>query len=1320
MKKIKAMTDVLKYKRKTFLFVFLAIALVLATWYKLKIQGITLTEDISYEEVLICESADEAHVHSSECYKKVAVISSDNQNEINNTMENKTLNTTETIKSKNSQKKEEANLEETTENNKETNLQQTSEENQLKGLQSTLELNKTTDLQATLALNKTTDSQETLENNQEKISEEETEQMSIAKDTGNDGAQLVGQTTTFALGDTSTNTSKVNVYLYVDNQWQSIGYVDRGSNKWGNYNVSATNIINLIKSELVITVTTSDFTLYYSNNSQYTKTTIGNNGTYSLGTSNVQRNVYITASLRSNPIKSEEQLTSGNTFKVYSIKEYNQENELKSTQYVYSKSGTATYQLSSDYNYYINDSETATLGGTTIDIAGPTILKQTPAEKCTITIKRANGTQSTVQVNKGGKYTLDSHMKWKVGDSTELTDGGTQITVTEDITIEESNQIKITYVVDTSTSATGLNSKYLYDGTSVPTVQGSSIYQVIITYAEGTVTEKLSGEYITPYDSSETAKDRIMLKFKNWKVNNTSTTVEAEQELTWDELYNYAQNGQVNLATTWNSQLTEYYHANFYINYTSVAVDIQGGVQTDRETSNYTPSLWVSYVGNSQNNTKPISDTTSDNSYTVNKNIRALEGYKEDGSRYILDIPEDEYIIEKLKAYADKLSIDGQKLNAEDLNSENYEIRWYVFKLENECWHVDGKLVRKEGKMIITKTFNGSKAAIEKVSGYSFENNTTSNDTTYYINVKGGDAEENLYTYENAQVQETEDTVTYSWIVDTKYGIEYTITEKNYITDGYLTNTNYNIVDPESTKYKKIYNVDGTYYYETDSDGNFVTTYNNQSKPSTTGYITTVIGLNNYAIDSIEELDITKIITVNFSNTYAPTSAITIQKEDSVTNNGLSNAQFSLYLMDSNEQYDKNSPLKFTYNESIYTYNENGDRTVLTSPTGGSIIIDGLPSGKKYKLVEISVPEGYDGNSSVEVTLDATGEGVIVPVITKGTGKDYDTNNRILEVDNASKLTSVKITKKWKDVPENYIKDATVELYLNNMPISSYNLDYDLNGDGKINEKDIVQAKVTLNKANNWTYTWNNLPLYIDGAKAIYTAREVQIGDIKAVTDGRYNSINGTWESYDAYTQYRAHTTQQQETKDSATGETKQIYFDLINEIHLVKIEINKISPLGKAIDGVEFTLQKLDEYGNLDTTFEARTLLTSEEGKLSFVDLEYDTRYMLTETKGNKGYYLDSTPIYVTIEKAEEQGSEDTLVLYKDNTFTAEAQEGDYQYISLNETNTALNVINIPHTEMPKAGGIGTYGFYILGILLMASSIIIIYLRKNKIKKGR
>ena len=107
----KAMTDVLKDKRKTFLFVFLAIALVLATWYKLKIQGITMTEDVSYEEVLICENTDETHVHSAECYEKVAVINSDKQKEINQA-EEQIQNTTDT------------NLEESEEQNNETDSQE--------------------------------------------------------------------------------------------------------------------------------------------------------------------------------------------------------------------------------------------------------------------------------------------------------------------------------------------------------------------------------------------------------------------------------------------------------------------------------------------------------------------------------------------------------------------------------------------------------------------------------------------------------------------------------------------------------------------------------------------------------------------------------------------------------------------------------------------------------------------------------------------------------------------------------------------------------------------------------------------------------------------------------------------------------------------------------------------------------------------------------------------------------------------------------------------------------------------------------------------
>ncbi len=626
----KAMTDVLKDKRKTFLFVFLAIALVLATWYKLKIQGITMTEDVSYEEVLICENTDETHVHSAECYEKVAVTSSDKQKEINQS-EEQIQDTTDTNLEESEEQKE---------NEQDENVNQQLEQNN------------------------ETDSQENIP--------EYTGQKEIAEDMGSNDVMtanafaLDGGISTYALGDTSDDRSKVNVYINIDDTWQSIGYVDRGSYKSGRttyYSVSSEAILTLMHDVLNIRdVSTNEFTIYYaSNNSDtYTKRTLSN-GIYSLGKTDTHRNVYITASLTSNTIS---QLTS-NTFKVYSITEYTAENEQVSKDYVYTTTGTATYQLPSEYNYYVKTSpeaeEILVIGGSTINITGSTTLKQTPAEKCTVTIIHVDGTISTQEVNKGSTYTLGSNLKWKVGDSTELTDGGTQITVNEDITVTESNQITINYTVDTSTNATGIDAKYLYDGIAIPTVQGSNTYTTTITYSDGTIIEDLSDKYVTPYNSTATvSKDRIVLEFTGWKVNNSSTIINAQTELTWSELYNYAQNGVINLNTIWSRITNNRNYVNFYIRYDSVAVDTDGNI-TSQATDKYTPSLWASYVGNSSLAVN-IADTTSDNSYTANKNIRALEGVKENAA-YIYSEPTDEYVLSQLKIYADYLSIDGEKVS---------------------------------------------------------------------------------------------------------------------------------------------------------------------------------------------------------------------------------------------------------------------------------------------------------------------------------------------------------------------------------------------------------------------------------------------------------------------------------------------------------------------------------------------------------------------------------------------------------------------------------------------------------------------------------
>ena len=257
----KAMTDKIRNKSKTILFVFFSILLVLATWYKLKIQGITMAEDVFYEEVLICDNTEESHVHSEECYEKVAVTSSDKQEKANQ-IKKDVQNTTD------------SNLEEQQVQNATV---PNSEEQQDKNEQ-----------KHDLEKNNETNSQEnTLE---------DMEQKEISEDTNSNNI-MIGQ----------------------------------------------------------------------------------------------------------------------NTFS----------------------------------------------------------LDATLARRCTITIISADGKISTKQVRQGGTYTLGSNLKWKIGDSSDFIAGGTQITVNEDITIEESKEITINYIVDTSTDATGLAETYKYDGIAIPTVQGT-------------------------------------------------------------------------------------------------------------------------------------------------------------------------------------------------------------------------------------------------------------------------------------------------------------------------------------------------------------------------------------------------------------------------------------------------------------------------------------------------------------------------------------------------------------------------------------------------------------------------------------------------------------------------------------------------------------------------------------------------------------------------------------------------------------------------------------------------------------------------------
>ena len=304
-----------------------------------------------------------------------------------------------------------------------------------------------------------------------------------------------------------------------------------------------------------------------------------------------------------------------------------------------------------------------------------------------------------------------------------------------------------------------------------------------------------------------------------------------------------------------------YQYVRFFINYKSEALDSEGNVGA-QDPDKFTPQLWECDVKNATANTNyHIAGESADNSYEADKKIRKLVGDKKDGSIYITSFPTDEYIFKELKQYVNTLSVEGKNIKVEELNTEHYEVRWYVFKLHSNFWHIDGKLVRKEGQIIVTKTFKGNKDGIEELTGYSFEKNKQISKSNFNITLKGGTDVKvlNLENYTNIENNSTDNEyiLTYKWNVKTKYGITYSIKENNYNLQYYTTSCSYNIKDPKIT---------------TD-------TYKNQSKEEILGDEASILGYNNYADDSEELLEESQMLKVNFTNKLTPIDSYTIMPE---------------------------------------------------------------------------------------------------------------------------------------------------------------------------------------------------------------------------------------------------------------------------------------------------------------------------------------------------------------------------------------------------------------------------------------------------------
>ena len=160
-----------------------------------------------------------------------------------------------------------------------------------------------------------------------------------------------------------------------------------------------------------------------------------------------------------------------------------------------------------------------------------------------------------------------------------------------------------------------------------------------------------------------------------------------------------------------------------------------------------------------------------------------------------------------------------------------------------------------------------------------------------------------------------------------------------------------------------------------------------------------------------------------------------------------------------------------------------------------------------------------------------------------------------------------------------------------------------------------------------------------------------------------------------------------------------------------------------KLLEGVEFTLEKLDENGQVDTSFETKTGITDGQGVLklknsggstsdkAFADLEAGT-YRLTETKTAEGYNLLSAPIVITFTKDGQcRIGNDALMQAKNDTiFTGDAVNG-YKL--------ALTVLNRKTPALPHTGADAPSLWLLIGLPLAVAGVLILVFRYNK-KGGR
>lgn len=393
------------------------------------------------------------------------------------------------------------------------------------------------------------------------------------------------------------------------------------------------------------------------------------------------------------------------------------------------------------------------------------------------------------------------------------------------------------------------------------------------------------------------------------------------------------------------------------------------------------------------------------------------------------------------------------------------------------------------------------------------------------------------------------------------------------------------------------------------------------------------------------------------------------------------------------KQADDGSHLTGNYEFTVIFSNVGGiglggaDGVTMTKtiPVDDSCTITGIPIGTRFQVVEKTPTDGSSSLQSVTCNA-ADAQFNVVDNGVRGTVTSETEPVTATFTNTAHQLMDITVEKKWLDADNKPLTDNLPNAIW--VKLQRHHVDDTSGAWQDVPSMDAVELKYDY-MSKTWTHKFERLDKtdVTNGTKYEYRVAEC------ATQDGTFTA-KGTV-TIGAYT-YTASQNPLADGKITLTNKRTDPEFAL----NLTKMGIDgTTTPL---LDGVEFKLEKLNDSGEAETTYNGVTGSNStNQGKCSFTPLT-PGKYRLTETKTAEGYTLLAEPIEFTLTAGGQ-------CLRDGAAFGSKTTDAD------GVCNIALTIYNRKGFTLPHTGADAPSLWLLIGLPALVAVLLVLVFRYNK-----